>query len=475
MKVARTRKVQGVAVANEGTDPMMIGGRFQTGAPRWEGGATALSEGLDLLVGRPVLLETVTGPAATTTALVHPGLPAPQRSGVWDGTAVVVHPWAAAAPLLAAADDELAAQLETLVAALSTLAAAGAVHGGILPESLDVDGTRLTPVGATLAAAGSAAAMPFASPDVRAGQRPSPADDAWSVAALLSNLLAGTAAAASTPATLLAAAEARPALLPAATALLRLADPPKVIPINRPLLAHRGRVAAAAAAVALAGAGTAAALATGLIGPASNPPAAQQAGPYFGSIPAAPTAQPARPPSAPSAPPATPPADVPVVPPIAITPPEATPPAAGTAGTGTPVALVPIALPVVVPDLPAVVVADLPLAPLPITVLPDVVTPPVVGTPPTHVPGIVRLPPLPTVVPPPEPPAGDHDTDADDHDANSDDHGAKSADRDGKPGNGEHRDGEHGDENDHSTGKKHDSQGAHGDDHRRDARSDRDD
>jgi hypothetical protein len=401
-----------MAMANEGAVAGAIAGRYERGAERWRADSGALTEGLDLLVGRPVLLETVTGPNAATATLEHVGLPAPQRTGRWGGEAVVVHPFVPAAPLLPDDDEAAAAQLDALVAALATLAATGTVHGGILPESLATDGGRLTSVGATLASAG--AAMPYSSPNVRQGRRPTSADDAWSVAALLGALLTGASAATADPSLLLTAARARPALLPAVTTLLGMANPPNVLPL-RTHASHRRRVVVAAAAVALVGASTAAALGTGLIGPGSGSPTVQQAGPVVGARPV--------PGSSTTATTSSIPTEIVVEPPAVAVPPADTPPV--TIPPAEPPASTTVQLPLV--PLPVGLPVNVPATPVP--------TPTVPGTPNTPIT-------QPIVVPPSEPtaPAPAHHV-ADDDDGH--DHGTGDDDRDGEQHDGDHHDGEH--------------------------------
>ena len=224
----------------------VIAGRYEVGAlRRGDEDAGGLREGVDLLIGRRVLLEMQPGGQVRTIELDHPGWRAPKLSGVFDGTAVVVHDWVPAEPVLPADDQQASDEIERLLSVLAALAAAGKVHGGIVTESVALDGAgQLSTLGSTLAAANLLT---------------SPGGDAIAVASVLAHALTGSPplpSVAPSTALLAAARQTRPGLLPALSPLVALVHTPTV----RRSSARKRRAMAAGVAFVLAGGGTAAAL-----------------------------------------------------------------------------------------------------------------------------------------------------------------------------------------------------------------------
>jgi serine/threonine-protein kinase len=166
---------------------MLIAHRFQIGERRWGDGDAGLYEGLDLLVGRPVLLELVPGgQLPTSTHVEHPQWIEPRLAGVRGDTAFLVHRWAPAGPPSPPPDPEQAAvAVGELLNLLAMGHAAGMVHGSVLPESVTIgDSPRLAATGMLLGSSGQVAAPALASPRVRQGHAATAADDVWALAAV---------------------------------------------------------------------------------------------------------------------------------------------------------------------------------------------------------------------------------------------------------------------------------------------------
>jgi hypothetical protein len=232
-------------IRGEDSPQRVIAGRYEVGELRRGDAAAALREGVDLLIGRRVLLEMRPGGPVRTIELDHPGWRAPKLSGVFDDTAVVVHDWVPAEPVLPPDDQQASEQIEQLLSVLAALAAAGKVHGGIVTESVALDGTgQLSTLGSTLAASNLLT---------------SPGGDAIALAHVLSHALTGSPplpSVAPSTALLAAARQTRPSLLPALSPLVALVSTPTVHRSS----ARKRRAMAAGVALVLAGGGTAAAL-----------------------------------------------------------------------------------------------------------------------------------------------------------------------------------------------------------------------
>jgi hypothetical protein len=391
----------------------VIAGRYEVGElRRGDENAGALREGVDLLIGRRVLLEMQPGGQVRTIELDHPGWRAPKLSGVFDGTAVVVHDWVPAEPVLPPDDQQASEQIERLLSVLAALAAAGKVHGGIVTESVALDGAgELSTLGSTLAAANLLT---------------SPGGDAIALANVIAHALTGfppLPSVAPSTALLAAARQTRPGLLPALSPLVALVHTPTV----RRSSARKRRAMAAGVAFVLAGGGTAAALVARSItepttrrGAIPLPEATVDHGTAAG--PTSSTSNQTNPRVAlpPLEPPPEPPADVPpsTLPSIV----------AATPATRTDPGQVVVAL---APSPPAG-------GPLPTDLLPPVVGPPSADVP---------------VVKPPvvRPPVDDED---EDEDGDQGDQGDNDDEQDGEQNDRGGRGGQHGDDDDEGDGEQ---------------------
>lgn len=374
----------------------VIAGRYEVGALRRGEDAAALREGVDLLVGRRVLLEMLLGGQPRTIELDHPAWRAPKLSGVFDDTAVVVHDWVPAKLVLPPDDQQASEQIEQLLAVLAALAAAGKVHGGIVSESVVPDGAgQLSSLGSTLAGSNLLT---------------SPGGDAIALAGVLAESLTGSPplpSVAPSTALLAAARRTRPGLVPALMPLVALVRTPTV----RRSSARKRRAMAAGVAFVLAGGGTAAALVARSISEPTTRSGASAASesviePVSTTLPSSAASDQASGPTVRSAvepPPVEPPIDV--VPPVDV--PSSTPPPSFTA---TPAKRTDPSKDIVVlpPTPPAV-------EPLPAELPPVIppIEPPVAG-PPSVDPPVVK------------PPVGRHPIEDDDEDDDDDhDHDAR--------------------------------------------------
>ena len=388
----------------------VIAGRYEVGElRRGDESAGALREGVDLLIGRRVLLEMQPGGQVRTIELDHPGWRAPKLSGVFDGTAVVVHDWVPAEPVLPPDDEQATEQIERLLSVLAALAAAGKVHGGIVTESVALDGAgQLSTLGSTLAAANLLT---------------SPGGDAIAVANVLAHALTGfppLPSVAPSTALLAAARQTRPGLLPVLSPLVALVHTPTV----RRSSARKRRAMAAGVAFVLAGGGTAAALVARSItesttsrGAIPLPEATVDQGTTAGSTSSTSSQTNPRVALPPFEPPPEPPADLP---PLALSPSVTATPATRTDPSHVVIALA--------PSPPAG-------GPLPTDLLPPVGGPSSVDVP-VGKPPVVR------------PPVDDQDEDEDgDQGDNDDEQDGEQKDRGGRGGN-------HGDDDDEGDGEQ---------------------
>jgi hypothetical protein len=411
----------------------VIAGRYEVGDLRRGDDAAALREGVDVLIGRRVLLEMVPGGQPRTIELDHPGWRAPKLSGNFDGIALVVHDWAPGKPVLPPDDAQASAQIDRLLAVLAALAAAGKVHGGIVPESVALDGAgHLTSLGSTLAASNLLT---------------SPGTDAIALAGVLAHALTGSPAlpsVAPSTALLAAARQTRPGLVSALTPLVALVHTPTV----RRSSARKRRAMAAGVAFALAGGGTAAALvARSITEPATRqgaiPPPESLFEQATTTVPSSSTRSQASP---------------------VIRAPALEPPSIGSAPGEPPIefgiaveVLSGTAAPVLVTQAPSSIpIENVPAGPPPppLALAPVSSDPPPVRAPveaPTE-PPVLPPPPLvsPPVKPPVERPAGDDDDDDDDEDAGHGHHdGARRGHR------GDHDGEQHDHDDDHAGDGEH--------------------